>query len=261
MRHVSLVCCIAMIAGAGMFAEEAVAAPSSRISGLAYDGEFVYLSTDVGFRTIYRLDPRSLGVVDSFRGPSESGLDGRNGINELLAADGGRLFVVAIAGLGAPDRGRVYEIASDGSVILDRFELPFRGGGLASDGKRLYIGDFDGTTIRVTTLSGHGIDAFDTDVRPAGLAYDFATGTLWAISQFNGLLHQLSLDGELLRTCTTPRLPDWYQGAVTFVDDRVLIAESSTVISDETPGTIHVLSRRELDCTPPLNLPVSRRPG
>jgi hypothetical protein len=237
-------------------AEESVAAPSSRVSGLAYDGEFVYISTASGFRTVFKLDPSTLTVVDSFLAPSDGGFDGRSDPNDMVAVEPDRLFLIDIDRDDQASEGAVFEIDPSGTTIRNVFDLAFRGGGLASDGERLYIGNFDASEIVVTTLDGQELRAFDGGLRPAGLVFDQHTDSLWVISQFDSLLTQLSLDGEILRSCETPRGPDWYQGAITLVGNLFLIAESSTVISPETPGTIHVLDRQDLECIPALNLPV-----
>jgi hypothetical protein len=231
-----------------------VAAPSSRVSGLAYDGEFVYISTATGSRTVFKLDPSTLTVVGSFLAPSDGGFDGRSNPNGMVAVEPDRLFLTDIARDDQPSEGAVFEIDASGTTIRNVFDLAFRGGGLASDGERLYIGDFDASEILVTTLDGQEIRTFDSGLRPAGLVFDQHTDSLWVISQFDSLLTQLSLDGEILRSCETPRGPDWYTGAVTLVGNLFLIAESSTVNSPETPGTIHVLDRRDLECIPALSL-------
>ena len=249
-----LVC--GLFLGGGAVALDLVPAPSSRVSGLAYDGSYVYLGTAEGLRTIFRLDPGTLEVVGSFLAPTGSGLDGYGNPNDLVAVGPDRLFVSDIADPARPDTGLVWEVDTAGTEIRQVFDLPFRGGALASDGEFLYAGDFDSTEILVTTLTGATVRSFDSSVRSAGLVYEAASGTLWAISQFDSLLVQLSPSGQVLRTCDSPRVPDWYQAAVTIVDGTFLIVDSSTEVSEATPATIYVIERGELSCSPSLSRPM-----
>ncbi len=106
-------------------AQTTIPAPGFQPSGLAYDGTFLYVSEGSGFRTIFKLDPATGGIMGSFLAPSPTGLDGRGNPSDIVFDGAGRLFVSDIGNFGA---GIVYEIDSTGTTIFNSFSLPFRGG-------------------------------------------------------------------------------------------------------------------------------------
>ena len=112
-------------------AQSSFPAPGFQPSGLAFDGTFLYVSEQSGFRTIFKLDPQSGAVRGSFLAPSPAGLDGRGNPNDMVFDGAGRLFVSDIGGI-------VYEIDTAGTTIFNSFSLPFRGGAIAFDGARTW---------------------------------------------------------------------------------------------------------------------------
>ena len=235
-----------------------IPAPGSQPSGLAFDGTFLFVSTASGFRTIFKLDPATGAVLDSFLAPSPTGFDGRGNPSDMVSDGASRLFVSDIGNFGA---GIVREIDSAGTTTFNSFSLPFRGGAIAFDGTKLFNADFDSSEILVTDRSGTPIRTFVTGLRPAGMVFDPATGHLWVISQFDKTISEITTQGDLIRQCDGPRNPGIQGlGAVTLVAQKLYIAEVSDpdpFNPPDIPGTIFIVDPRSLTCDPPLVLTVT----
>ena len=229
---------------------DGIEAPGFAPSGLAYDGTSLYVSDLSGFRRIYKMDPQTGAVLGSFLAPGPTGLDGRGNPNGLSYDGAGHLFVSDIGDFGA---GIVYEIDTAGTTIFNSFSLPFRGGGIAFDGTNLYIADHDSGAVRVTDRSGLLIRTFDSQLRPAGLAFDPALGHLWVISESDMKVSEITTEGNLIRSCDGPRDPGIQGlGGVTVVGSKLYLAEVSDpdpFNPPEVPGTIHVVDPNALTCS------------
>ena len=238
------------------YTQTTIPAPGFQPSGLAYDGTFLYVSELSGFRTIYKLDPTTGAVLDSFLAPSPAGFDGNGNPNDLVADGAGRLFVSDIGNFGA---GIVYEIDDTGTTIFNSFSLPFRGGAIAFDGTNLYIGDFDSSQVRVTDRFGGFIGTFDSGLRPAGMVFDPAIGHLWVISEFDEKVSEITTNGDLIRSCDGPRDPGVQGlGGVTKVGSKLYIADVSDpdpFTPPDIPGTIFIVDPGTLTCNPPITVP------
>jgi hypothetical protein len=179
---------------------------------------------------------------------SRTGLDGRGNPNGLAYDGAGHLFVVDIDRI-------VFEIEADGSAIVSSFELPFRGGAIAFDGRNLYVSDFDTLDLMIFDRSGNPLADYATPLRPAGLTYDPVTGLLWEINIFFEGIRQTTDTGDIVRRCESPHVPGIQGiGAITLGEDRMFVAEQSD--SPPEPGTIFVLDPRALECDPPMTKPI-----
>jgi alpha-tubulin suppressor-like RCC1 family protein len=228
-------------------AQTSISAPGYQPTGLAYDEttDVLYVAENSGSRRIYKIDPDTGAVIDSFLAPSLSGMDGRGNPNDLAYDGNGHLFV---SDIGSGGSGVVFEVdlgASGGPAIVSQFNLPFRGGAIAFDGTNLYISDLDSSTILITDRAGTTIDTWqDSGLRPAGMFYDGPTGHLFVISIFDQAITQLTTDGSLVATCTSNRAPGVQGlGGVTIVGSRIYVAEASDPDPFSAPqiaGTIHI---------------------
>ena len=150
--------------------------------------------------------------------------------------------------------GWVSELAPDGS-LRRRFVLPFRGGALAFDGRRIYVADHDASTVLVTELDGTVVTSFTlAGLRPAGMVHDSRTGHIWSVDEFTSVVSQITRSGRLVRQCVGPRTPGPQGlGAVTMVGRYLAIVEVSDPDPfDATPvaGTIFIVDPRQMQCTP-----------
>lgn len=258
MRSTILGFAVVLVLGSGALGQDSFPAPGFQTNGLAYDGAYLYATENSGFRTIFVIDPLTGSTIDSFLGPSPNGFDGGGNPGDLAFDGAGRLFVSDIAGV-------VYEIDTMGTTLFNSFALPFRGGAIAFDGMRLYIGDFDSSQILVTDPSGVPIETIDAGVRSAALAYDPALDLFWAISQFERSISQLTREGEIVRVCEGPRDPGSQGlGGITRVGGNLYIAEAA----DPSPppqenGTVFVVDPAALTCDPPLffDVRIDIKPG
>jgi hypothetical protein len=223
----------------------AMRTPGYQPSGLAYDGTYLYVSEDSGFRRIYKLDPQTGTVKGSFLAPSPTGFDG-NGNPNGLAYDGnnGHLFVIDVG--TDSGGGIVYEIDTSGTTLYHSFNIPFRGGAIAFDGTYIYVSDFDSSTIRVVTRNGDFVREFDApSIRPADMVFDPTTGYLFVIDELNTMVSKMTTSGGLLCQVDGPRNPGVQGlGGITIADSRLYIAEVSDpdpYNPPEIPGTIYIV--------------------
>ncbi len=219
-------------------------APGNQISGLAYDGTYLYASDNEGPRTIFVLDPKSGTVIRSFSGCT-FGCEP----NDMVFVGGGKLFISDI-------NTSAYETDTQtGTVLFARINLPFRGNSLAFDGTNLYIQDFDSSRFLVTDLGGNVLQALNADERTAGWVFNPVTNDLWGTDQFGSNIFELSKAGTLVRTCAGPQAPPTQGlGAITIVNANFYIAQT---VDPTTPGVIFVVNPYTLSCNPALALQVS----
>lgn len=232
-------------------------APGPLPSGLAYDGAYLYVSEASGFRTVYRMNPQSGAIIDSFLAPSSTGLDGGGNPSDMVFIPDAtaRLFISDIYSYQYPGTGKVYEIDSGGTVVLNSFSIPFRGGAIASDGIYLYVADFDSSQIVEANRLGLQIRSFTSLMRPAGMAFDVRTNLLWVIDEFDSGVSQITTKGDVVRTCLAPWNPGPLAiGAVTLVGSMLYIANESGV--QGVPGTIYAVDPSTLICDVPLPMVV-----
>ena len=245
-------------------AQTSIPAPGFQPSALAYDpgSNILYVAENSGFRRIFAVDPSTGTVSSSFLAPSLGGMDGSGNPNDMAYDGAGHLFVVDI---GTGSVGVVFEVdltSPGGPTIVNQFSLPFRGGAIAFDGTDLYISDHDSSTIIVTDRTGALIRTLpNLGLRPAGLAFDAATGNLFAIGIFDQTITQFGTDGSPVATCASSRAPGVQGlGAIT-IGERVVnsVPESKmylAAVTDPDPftppdvaGTIHVSNPASLTCT------------
>lgn len=201
-------------------------------TGLTYDGTYLYLSSDSGFREIRRLDPATGAVIGS-----------------IPLGGTPRDLVFSGSGFLSSDMGSfVREVDATGVQAAD-FPLPFRGGAIAFDGTNIYAGDTDSSRVVVMDRAGTLLREFDSGLRPEGMVFDPGTGRLWVITLFDSRLFEISTNGVLLRACASPFTPGPFGlGGVTLVGpDHIYIAGAAG--GDPFAGTaIHVLNRHTLRC-------------
>lgn len=124
-----------------------IQAPDQTPTGIAYASNSLFVS-DIpwsGLANITQIDPKDGTVLRSLLAPSDTGFDGRGNPSDLTYARG-HLFV---SDVGTPGAGRVYEIAPDATKLYNTYPLPFRGGAIATDGTRLFVGDLDSSSMLV----------------------------------------------------------------------------------------------------------------
>ncbi len=225
-------------------AETSDAAPGYQTSGLAFDEKFVYATELSGTRTIFVLDPDTGEIVRTFKAPA-------SGPSDIVADGLGSLF---ISDLGKPGDGMLYEVDATDYRTLNAFPLPFRGGALAYDGTHVYVGDLDTDQVLVMDREGEQVRAFHTGLRPAGMVYDWDLKLLWVISELDEKISQVTLDGQVLRTCAGPREPGSQGlGAITMIGPDLYIAEAVDPERREVTGTIYAVDPSALECNPPLD--------
>lgn len=208
-------------------------------SGIAFDGRSFLVSNNSGPRMMHTVNEDNGVVTDS------TPLGGNP--SDMARMSDGSLLISDISGW-------VSEYAPDGSLAR-RFVLPFRGGALAFDGRRVYVADIDASTVLVTELDGTRVTSFQLPgLRPAGMVYDSRTGHIWSVDEFTSIVSQVTTSGRLLRQCVGPRTPGPQGlGAVTTVGKYLAIVEASDPDPfDATPvaGTIFIVDPRQMLCTP-----------
>jgi len=239
----AIVLCCATSFSVFAVAQTTIPAPGFQPSGLAFDGTFLYVLELSGSRPIFKLNPQTGAVLDSFDlGDNPNGLAFDESSTTLFVSDISE-FVTEI------------DTASP-LTVFNQFPLPFRGGAIAFDGTNVYIADIDSSDIVVTDRSGAIIRTFTAPLRPAGMTFDPATSHLWAISEFNDIISEFTTEGDLIRQCDGPHNPGIQGlGGVTWVDSKLYIAEVSDpdpFNPPDIPGTIFIVDRRTLSCNPPL---------
>jgi DNA-binding beta-propeller fold protein YncE len=150
--------------------------------------------------------------------------------------------------------GFVREVDMSGT-LLGWFALPFRGGAIAFDGSRLFVGDLDAPQVVVIDTSGNILDSFAAGagaLRPEGMVFDPSTGTLWVITLFGSELYEMNTAGQVLRSCETAFTPGPFGlGGITLVGSTFYIAEPAG--GDPFAGThVFAIERDALQCNPPL---------
>lgn len=225
-----------------------IPAPDYQPSGLAYDGNYLYVSEASGHRKIYKIDAMTGDVISYFLAPNIDKFDGRSNPSDMVYnSNNGHLF---ISNLGRDNIGVVYEVDTDGTTIYNSFVLPFRGGAIAFDGTNLYINDFDDTRIIVTDLSGSILRELDSGLRPSGMTFDPSDGNIWVIDSANSNIYKMTTNGEILRTYQGPQAAN-EQGiaGITMIGSKLYISE----VSDPDPyappvinGTIFIVDPRSL---------------
>ena len=150
--------------------------------------------------------------------------------------------------------GFVREVDMSGTVV-GSFALPFRGGAIAFDGSRLFVGDLDSPQVLIMDTSGNILASFAAGagtLRPEGMVFDPSTGTLWVITLFGSDLYELNTAGEVLRSCDTAFTPGPFGlGGITLVGSTFYIAEPAG--GDPFAGThVFAIERDALECNPPL---------
>ncbi len=243
-----------------------IPAPGVATSGIAYDGRSLFVS-DVavsGLTTINQLDPNTGDVLRSFLSPSPAGFDGRGNPSDLTFL---RDHLV-ISDVGTAGAGRVFEIAPDASRIFDSFALPFRGGAIASDVTRLFVGDLDSSRFLVISPFGRQSRTFANSMRPAGMAFDRGNNLLWVVDQLKtGVVSQVTTKGRVLRTCQGPwSIGDLGLGGIALLGNQLGIAEISGFEREDydPPRTIVSLPNwRNLNCSPalPISVRLDIKPG
>jgi len=222
-------------------------------AGLAFDGATLYVLEVSRPHMIFRLDPVTGAVLGSFPGASGNGLDGGGENSDVVYGGDGSLFVTD---LGVDYVGIVYEIDTAGTTIRNSFSIPFRGGAIAFDGTYLYVGDFDSSQVLVVDRSGTPIRSFFARARPAGMAFDPASGHLWVVSEFDDIVTEMTIEGELVRTCVGPRQPGPQGlGSVAVVGSDLYIGQCldpDASVPPDIPGTIFVVAPSSLPCNPPF---------
>lgn len=239
----------AWFATAGLFAGTAMAALVAASftlgsiqfpTGVTYDGTFLYVSKGSGFRELTVIDPVSQTIVGEIPFGGEP--------RDVVFDPAGRFFASDVNGF-------VREIDTTGALV-NTFSLPFRGGAIAFDGSRLYVGDLDHSRVLVTDTAGNVVDDFmpggSAALRPEGMVFDPSTGNLWVITLFSSNLYEMTTAGNLVRTCATPFTPGSFGlGGITLVGAMLYIVEPAG--GDPFAGThIFSLDPTTLVCTPPL---------
>lgn len=212
-------------------------------TGITYDGTYLYLSHDEGYRHMIRIDPVTGSVLTSIP---------LGGSPRDLVYDGAGHFLATDIGpcpASAPC-GSVREIDALGN-LMGTFPTPFRAGAIAFDGTHIYVGDTDSRLVMVFDRAGTPVSSFDSGLRPEGMVFDPATGNLRVITLFDGLLYEITTAGEFVRACESPYVPGPYGlGGITIVGSKFVIAQAR-VPNDPAAGTsILFLERGELVCTP-----------
>jgi len=149
--------------------------------------------------------------------------------------------------------GSVVERTVAGTFVSS-FALPFRGGGIATDGDTVWVGDFDSNQLYLTANHGVNSSTYPSDVRAEGMVFDPGSRTLWVITPFPGdhKLYELTTTGHLIRSCDSPYEAGPYGlGGIALVSDTFFIAEAQN--GDPTLGTtILVQDKATLVCSPAL---------
>ena len=259
-----LVGLMSLVLAEGLRAQETVPYAGFAPAGLAFDGESLYVAEVSRPQTIFRLDRRTGAILGSFLAPSPGGFDGSGNTSDIVCDGNGSLFVTD---LGEGSTGIVYEIDTAGTTIRSSFPIPFRGGAIAFDGTNLHVGDFDSDEILVVDRSGRTVRSYFGWVRPAGMVFDPGSGHLWVVSEFDRDVTEMTVEGEIVRTCAGPRDPGPQGlGGVTLVGPDLYIGQCldpDAGTPPDIPGTIFVVTPSSMPCTPPgvLNVPIDILPG
>lgn len=245
--------------------------PGSLPTGVTVAGHYLYESEQGAFGTINQLDLLTGNVVRSFLSPSAAGFDGRSKPSDLTSVND-HLFMTDVGSTGA---GTVYEIEPLASTVFKSFTIPFRGGAIAADQNRLFIGDLDGNQLLVTDHSGGVIRSLATPFQPAGMVFDPMDNLLWLIDRSSELkISQLTTKGIPIRTCSAPwnpyapsdgNLVDGL-GGVALRDSSLYIGEAGGYTGSADgpqPGTVSVFDSRTLACSPelPTRVRLDVKPG
>ena len=214
-------------------------------TGIAWNGgTLLYLSTGSGFRETHlidRLSQMDVGAIPTGGNPRDVAFYGAN----LLFSDLSNL---------------VQERTTTGTFV-NSFALPFRGGGIATDGDTIWVGDIDANRLVITADYGATFAIAPSAVRIEGLTHDPSTHTLWAITPWAGddNMYELTASGALIRTCHINYEPGIYGlGGIALVADSFYVAMPRG--GDPVGGTtILVFSKADLACTPALVQAVNLR--
>jgi hypothetical protein len=208
-------------------------------TGLALKDTTLYLSTGFGFRDTYvisRLAQAVTGTIPTGNNPRDVAFDGTN----LLFSD---------------LNDTVYTRNVFGTLV-GKFGIPFRGGGIATDGDTIWVGDIDVNQMLLTNHTGVQFTTFPTGQRLEAAVFDRSSHTLWVLTPFTDKLYEMSTTGTILRECDTPYNPGPFGlGGIALVADTFYIAFPQG--GDPFVGTtILTIDKASLVCTPSLVLNV-----
>jgi hypothetical protein len=208
-------------------------------TGLAWDGgSLLYLSTGSGFRETHKINrilQADVGTIPTGGNPRDVTFDG----TDLLFSDlGSKVDQRTVAG-----------------VLVNSFGLPFRGGGIATDGDTIWVGDVDANQLYVTANFGVNFAVWPSAVRIEGMAFDASSHTLWALTPFPGdnKIYELSTIGALIRECDSA-----YEGGAFGLGGIALVGPDTFYVSEPQGGnpfagtTILIFLKSDLVCTPAL---------
>ena len=231
-------------------------------SGVAYSADSLFVSQAGALGTIRQLSINTGHTLNTFFAPSATGFDGKSTPSDL-AFGVNHLFMTDVA---TPGSGAVYEFDTTGSVIYNRFGLPFRGGALGFGGKRLFVADLDSGQTLVTSRFGATISSFTLPFSPAGMVFDFQRNWLWVLSQTESeRVWQFTTKGDQIGSCAGPWSPglDGVGGITVNGFGRLYIGEIGKLYADWRPGVISGVDASALACNPklPLSVKVAINPG
>lgn len=219
-------------------------------TGLVSDGlGFLYLSTGSLFRETHRINrplQTVVGTIPTGGDPRDVTFDG----TDLLFSDLGS-HVDQRTVLGA---------------FVNSFGLPFRGGGIATDGDTIWVGDFDANQLYVTANFGASFATMPSAVRIEGMVLDSTSHTLWALTPFPGdnKIYELTTFGALIRECESA-----YEGGAFGLGGIALVYPDTFYVSEPQGGdpfvgtTILIFLKSDLVCTPALvqNVSIEIKPN
>jgi hypothetical protein len=213
-------------------------------TGLAWDGgAFLYLSTGSMFRETHKINrilQADVGTIPTGGNPRDVTFDG----TDLLFSD---------------LSNRVDERTILGTFV-NSFALPFNGGGIATDGDTIWVGDFNTNQMLMTANFGASYTTYPSGVRIEGMVFDASSKTLWALTPFPGdnKIYELKTTGALIRECDTKyEAGPFGLGGIALINlDTFYVAEPKN--GDPTQGTtILIFDKASLVCTPALVQKVS----
>jgi hypothetical protein len=204
-------------------------------TGLALKDTTLYLSTGFGFRDTYvisRLAQAVTGTIPTGNNPRDVSFDGTN----LLFSD---------------LNDTVYTRDVFGTLV-SKFGIPFRGGGIATDGDSIWVGDIDVNQMVLANHSGVLFTTFATGQRLEAAVFDRSSHTLWVLTPFDSTLYEMTTTGTIIRECATPYKPGPFGlGGIALVADTFYIAFPQG--GDPFVGTtILTIDKASLVCTPSL---------